>query len=224
VGYGLSQMRAQARCANGCSKMKKALLAGAAALLMATSQANADTSLSPTDPLIGEWCVKGSFYKRGSCKTSASDLDELMINRYGYRGNAESSCTFLEIKRMPGGIEAFLECHGDGGTYTHEKATFQIFGNRLKMRVTVIHTAELEFLKPFCFSIRETPAGYLNLRQGPGTNFKVKAKLIPFQNVRARFKTKEWTRITVLPDETLSGWVYSKYVEESNDEAYCTRK
>jgi hypothetical protein len=50
--------------------MKKTLLAGIAALLMATSAAHAaSVTLPKTDPLIGSWCLKqgssGGSYNRG---------------------------------------------------------------------------------------------------------------------------------------------------------------
>jgi hypothetical protein len=197
---------------------KKLLLAGVAALLMATS-AHADATLSPTDPLIGSWCdVKGSLYKRGP-------LCMFTIERDGYVGE-DYSCTFLEIKRIRNGVESFSECSSDALEYTYEKETFQIFGNRLKWQTITRHTVRVERLtasgateREVCISVQGAPAGYLNLRQGPGMNFKVKAKLTSLQHIKADVKTDEWTHITSVPgiDKNLRGWVYSKYVSGESE-------
>jgi hypothetical protein len=87
--------------------MKTTLLTSVAALFLATGTAHADITLSPTDPLIGGWCeVKNStLFKRGSC--------DFTIEQSGYSG-IEETCTFLEIKRIRNGIEAYSECSNDG--------------------------------------------------------------------------------------------------------------
>jgi hypothetical protein len=87
--------------------VKKLLLTSIAALFLATGTAHADALLSLTDPLIGNWCEphapedKGLFNRGPECDT--------VITRDGY-GGVEGSCTFLEIKRIRKGIEAFSKC------------------------------------------------------------------------------------------------------------------
>ena len=48
----------------------------------------------------------------------------------------------------------------------------------------------------FCVSVKETPTGFLNLREGPGMKFKVKAKLNIGDYLEANAQNKEWTRVT----------------------------
>ena len=82
--------------------------------------------------------------------------------------------------------------------------------------VAITHTAQgLE--ATFCVLVQDTPDGYLNLREGPGMNFKVKAKLVPHHDIlKANAKNKEWTRVTTgeTGSQEVSGWVYSKYVDK----------
>jgi len=68
----------------------------------------------------------------------------------------------------------------------------------------------------FCVSVKETPTGFLNLREGPGMKFKVKAKLNIGDYLEADAQNKEWTRVT---DKTggVSGWVYSRYIDKLSD-------
>jgi hypothetical protein len=179
-------------------------------LLWATS-ASADVTLPPTDPLIGSWCeVTGdaTFLKRGPCSTAT-------ISRNGYDGE-ESSCTFLEVKRIQNGIEAFSECKADsleGNTY--ERVTFQIFNNRLKIK----DIATRKGFETLCFVVNNPPDGYLNLRKGPGMGFKVKAKLNIYEHLQVNAKAGECTYTYNVAERKsaagqVSGWVYSKYLQE----------
>src|SRR6516225_7587566 len=60
------------------------------------------------------------------------------------------------------------------------------------------------------------PNGYLNVRQGPGMNFKPIAKLVSGQRILVDMQTDEWTHLMRICDEKedLDGWVYSKYVKD----------
>jgi hypothetical protein len=199
--------------------MRTLLLAGVAALSVLTaSAAHADATLSPTDPLIGSWCdVKDSkLLKRGTCDTT--------IDRTGY-GGVEDSCTFLEIKKIPNGIEAFSKCSADSldKPLYYEKVTFQIIDKFLKIetlkeytfKVTQIDTGDTH--DNMCVEVQPTPDGYLNLRQGPGMNFKVKAKLLSGQRILVDVQTAEWTHVRRICDEKedLEGWVYTKYIKDT---------
>jgi hypothetical protein len=196
----------------------KLLLAGVAALLMATSAAHADMTLPPTDPLIGGWCdVEGAtLFKRGSC--------DFTIEQSGYSG-VEETCIFFKIRRIRNGIEAFSECIGDSidNRFRYEKVTFRIIGGkRLKIdtiaarKVRTVDTGDADIT--FCLRVQPTPDGYLSLRQGPGMNFKVKAKLLPGQRILVDYQTDEWIHMRRVCDsaEQVSGWVYSKYVEKQD--------
>ena len=191
--------------------MKKLLLPGVAALFLATGT---DVTLSPTDPLIGGWCeVKNStLLKRGSC--------DFIIEQWSYSG-VEETCTFLEIKRIRNGIEAYSECSGDSlPNYQVVKATLQIFGNRLKYQELAKYSAKKQEQES-CVSVQPTPDGYLNLREGPGMRFKVKAKLNIGEHLVIDAKTEEWAHTTNVAERRssagkVSGWVYSKYVEEAS--------
>jgi hypothetical protein len=186
----------------------------AIALLMATSGAHADATLRPTDPLIGGWCEveHSALLKRGSC-------DNLVIEQSSYSG-VEETCAFLEIKRIRDGIEAHVECSNDGVlpyAYRFAKVTFQIVGNRLKSRELATHSA---IKQASCVTVQPTPDGYLNLRDGPGMTFKVKAKLIIGEHLEVDARTDEWTHTTNVAERRgdagkVSGWVYSKYVKET---------
>jgi hypothetical protein len=208
------ERKVRVNLSRGARIMKKVLLAGVTVLFLATGTAHADVTLSPTDPLIGGWCdVKNSkLFKRGSC--------DFIIEQSSFSG-VEETCTFLEIKRVRNGIEAYSECSNDGVLpydYRYVKATFQIFGSRLKYQELATHSAKKH--EASCVSVKPTPDGYLNLREGPGMGFKIKAKLTIGEHLVIDAKTDEWTHTTNVAERRssagmVSGWVYSKYVEEA---------
>jgi hypothetical protein len=195
----------------------KLLLAGTIALL--ASSARADVALSPTDPLIGNWCeIKGSttLLKRGpSCDT--------VISKDGY-GGVETSCTFLEIKRIPGGIEAFLKCSAESlnEPLWYERTKFQIVRNRLKIELVKEYKFKLKQIDTGdthdheCVEVQPTPDGFLNLRQGPGMNFKVIAKLLSYQRISVDKRTDKWTHVRAGcgDDAADEGWVYNEYISD----------
>jgi hypothetical protein len=202
--------------------MRGFLLAGVVALSMFTASiAHAiDKTLPPTDPLIGSWCSKKAdskkagytIYTRGPC------YDDLTISRDGYsrHGGTSAACEFLEVKRIPNGIEAHSECsYEEQVAYFFEKVTFQVFGNQLRERV-IASSGHIEMGETFCVSVKATPDGFLNLREGPGMKFRVKAKLNIGDHLEANAPYKEWTRVF---DKTngVSGWVYSRYIEKLSD-------
>jgi len=203
--------------------MKKLLLTIAVLPVFATSAAHAAVVLSPTDPLIGNWCEPhvpedhGMYYRGSEC--------DLVINREGFDG-VDTSCIFLEIKKIRNGVEAFSECTTDVGgnsiLYSYEKVTFQITGKRLQARFITMHKAETKRVdtgdthKTMCVEIKPTPDGFLNLRQGPGMKFKVTAKLLSGQRVMVDYQTDEWIHVRSgcsIPVDP-NGWVYRKYVSE----------
>src|SRR5262245_17324672 len=62
----------------------------------------------------------------------------------------------------------------------------------------------------YCIVVTKTSDGFLALREGPGTKFKMIAKLMPgfpllAENIRGNDK---WTHIWI---EATHGWVYTKY-------------
>jgi hypothetical protein len=197
----------------------RALITGVAALFLATGTAHAGVLLSPTDPLIGSWCeIKDSkLLKRGpKCDT--------IITKSGYNG-VEDSCAFVEIKRIPNGIEALSDCISEDvhlWGFHYENVRFQIIGKRLKIetlktysfKTTQIDTGDTH--RSMCVEVQPTPNGYLNVRQGPGMNFKPIAKLVPGQRILVDFQTDEWTHMRSICNEKgdLDGWVYTKYVTE----------
>ena len=198
--------------------MKKLLLTSIAALFLATGTAHADATLSPTHPLIGNWCeTEGStLLKRGpECDTA--------ITKNGY-GGVDSDCTFLEIKPIRNGIEASSRCSMDttDRALYYEHVRVQIVGKRLKFetltdytfKATQIETGDTH--RSMCVAVQPTPDGYLNVRQGPGMNFKPIAKLVPGQRISVDVQTDEWTHLTRICDEKedLDGWVYNKYVKD----------
>jgi SH3 domain-containing protein len=193
--------------------LKRLLLTGVAALLMATS-AHADVSLSPTDPLIGGWCETNNskLLKRGSCSS-------LVVEQSGYSGE-ENSCMFLEIKRIRNGIEAYSECSAESlvQNYYFETTVFQIVDKRLKVQDLTTYPAKKQ-KETSCVSVLPTPDGYLNLREGPGMEFKVKAKLTIGEYLKIDASSGEWIHtINAVERQSaagiVSGWVYSKYVKE----------
>jgi hypothetical protein len=194
----------------------RTLIVGIAALFLATGTAHADATLSPIDPLIGGWCEikNGTLLKRGPC-------DYVTIEQSGYYG-VETTCTFLEVKRIRNGIEALSECFSDSSppyNYRFEKVTLQILGNRLKYQAFVTHHSAKK-QEVSCVSVQPTPNGYLNLREGPRMGFKVRAKLNIGEHLEVDAKTDEWTHTTNVAERRsaagkVNGWVYSKYVKET---------
>src|SRR5262245_11645710 len=178
--------------------MKKLFLTGVAVLAVLTaSAAHADTTLSPTHPLIGNWCeTKDSklLRREAQCDT--------VITKDGY-GGVEDSCTFLEIKRIRNGIEAFSRCTADSldKPIYYENVRFQIIGKRLKFEILKKYnfkTARIDTRdthRSMCVVVQPTPDGYLNVRQGPGMNFEPIAKLVPGQRILVDVRTDEWTHL-----------------------------
>src|SRR5262249_28742074 len=136
----------------------------------------------------------------------------------------EDSCTFLEIKHIRNGIEALSTCSADSldKPLYYENVRVQIIGKRLKiailkeynLKTTQIDTRDTH--RSMCVEVQPTPDGYLNVRQGPGMNFKPIAKLVPGQRILVDMQTDEWTHLRRICDEKedLDGWVYNKYVKD----------
>jgi len=150
-------------------------------------------------------------------------VSDFVIDRTGYSG-VEDTCIFLEIKRVRDGIEAFSECTEDapnGIAYSYVRATFQIVGKRLKFQVTKTKTVHARLHDTGdvhdydCVEVKPTPDGVLNVRQGPGMDFKIKGKLLPGQRVKMNHYTSEWVHFKGVceSDEKLNGWVYGKYLD-----------
>jgi SH3 domain-containing protein len=156
------------------------------------------------------------MFKRGTCKEN-QEWERLTIVREGYEF-WEWGCTFLDVKRTPSGFEAYSEC-GFGESYSFEKVVFELADKQLKYRrISSGYDAEWPERQYDCAMVRdEVPAGYLNLREGPGMSFRVRAKLIPQRkNFKPGAETKggEWVRVTQ-ENGKLEGWVYKKYLEEA---------
>ena len=76
------------------------------------------------NPVRVDWAVAASYYKRGPC-------NDLLMSRDSYL-RSEIGCAFLEVKRIPNDIEAYLECTAEEYSYFFEKVRFQIFGKQLR--------------------------------------------------------------------------------------------
>ena len=60
--------------------------------------------------------------------------------------------------------------------------------------------------------IRQTSLGYLNVRQGPGTNFTKITQILPGEEYVLLEEDDDWIKLQ-LTDESV-GWVYSIYVDK----------
>src|SRR5262245_33256128 len=88
----------------------------------------------------------------------------------------------------------------------------------------------------FCVAVRKTPDGFLALREGPGTRFRVKAKLKPGELLVADTRScmddicdekNQWTFINYVPrlddkkeEHFTQGWVATKFTKPADR---CTR-
>ena len=87
----------------------------------------------------------------------------------------------------------------------------------------------------FCVTVKKTPDGFLALREGPGTRFRMKARLKPGELLYAGTEqcvhgicdeTGQWTWIEGVPrlergkEQFTQGWVASKF---TTHDARCTR-
>lgn len=63
--------------------------------------------------------------------------------------------------------------------------------------------------------IKDTPTGWLNAREGPGTDFPKIGKVYP-QKIYILLEEKdEWYKIKI--DETAEGWIFSRYADKINN-------
>ena len=93
-------------------------------------------------------------------------------------------------------------------------------GNWLRVRLTdgKIGWASEKFLYTYTaldgdtLKVLQTPDGYLNLREGPGTEHAVKQRIYPGQFVSLQWREGNWLRVQTVADRTL-GWVHSRYIE-----------
>src|SRR5262245_429453 len=203
--------------------MKKILLAGIAAL--AVSAAHADDVLPKNDPLSGNWCrvkdgvwtMSDVYERKSECSSSAGDA--LVIGQGGYHGD-EVSCAFYEVKRLPtkDGYSASSEC-GEEHVSRNSKTEFRVVNGKLHFRE--VAAIEYDWSEPSCARVSdklpvEPDGSYLNLRVGPGTEFKVKVKLPAGTdlNIDAVSQDGKWkhVRSAVIKGEIYSGWVREKFV------------
>jgi SH3-like domain-containing protein len=64
----------------------------------------------------------------------------------------------------------------------------------------------------FCIVVTKTPDGFLALREGPGTQFKMMAKLKPGYPLDADAGDAKWTRVWIADGRY--AWVYTKYTRQ----------
>jgi hypothetical protein len=78
-----------------------------------------------------------------------------------------------------------------------------------------------------CAVVLNTPDGFLALREGPGTQFRMKDKLRPSQTVvitgedcfwhrHGNVTCNKWVKVFVGDKTPTSGWVRSKYIQPVN--------
>lgn len=60
--------------------------------------------------------------------------------------------------------------------------------------ITCAHATE-----DYCVTVRNTPDGFLALREGPGTHYKVKARLRPGELLVGDSLGDDWTHIAYVP-------------------------
>jgi hypothetical protein len=190
--------------------MKTRILTAAFALLWWSWPAHAD-SLPPTDPLVGAWCRQGNIYKRGACSVD----DRLVIHQDGYWGH-EYSCDFVEVTKVGDSYETLAECSGEG-EYRFLHSTFQLSRKTLRQTITFA-SKRIPEQEQSCHLVGDTPDGFLNLRTGPGMRYKSKIKLVPSDVVKIDAANGEWSHVSVprlrANYKSVSGWVYSKYIEK----------
>jgi len=205
--------------------MKTLLLAGIATLFLATGAAQADTLPSK---MLGRWCQMGApegrqVYERGPCSPNSARID---LKQNSYEGQSSEDgegygCDFKKIKRLPNGSYFIrAECGGEGILET-EDMVFELVENQLEIIPTTIR---------FCVAPIEPPPevvqdpeynrdAWLALREGPGTRFKIIAKL-GWDYLEADIVKGEWTHISNATNKTsaaekiVQGWVRSKYVKK----------
>jgi hypothetical protein len=66
----------------------------------------------------------------------------------------------------------------------------------------------------FCIVVTESPDGFVALREGPGTQFKIIAKLKPGFPLDADTagQPSKWTRVWIAARR--SAWIYTKYTRQ----------
>src|SRR5262249_43544740 len=117
---------------------------------------------------------------------------------------------FTSIKKISNGIDALMLCNDDNGS-SFERWTFQIINGRLHAKTIVAKETTPDKDASGCVQVKTTPNGYLNLREGPGMAFKVKAKLVYTTMLRVDVKNDEWTHVAGVVEGSwveTDGWVY----------------
>ena len=82
-------------------------------------------------------------------------------------------------------------------------------------------TGAVRATEDFCLTVTKTPDGFLALREGPGTQFKMIAKIFPGypldadtgggSNRNVGPGKRQWTRVWIAARK--SAWVYNKYTQ-----------
>ena len=62
--------------------------------------------------------------------------------------------------------------------------------------------------------IKETPTGWLNVRQGPGTDYEIMLKVNVGEEFLLMKEEDDWYKIKI--DEGLEGWVFGDYYRLSD--------
>lgn len=60
--------------------------------------------------------------------------------------------------------------------------------------------------------IQNTPTGWLNVREGPGTNYPIITKVYPGENYALLDESGEWVKIDL--DGKNNGWVFGRYIKK----------
>ena len=103
-----------------------------------------------------------------------------------------------------------------------------IYKNKQKEKLNEAKKAALEFEVPIVdeviieevieskptIVITDTPTGFLNIRQGPGTSFEIIEKVYPEDEFVFTEVSGDWYRIEL--STTTAGWAFSDYVDEIN--------
>lgn len=98
------------------------------------------------------------------------------------------------------------------GNPLEEKVTPEIIVPEPEPEPVATSTPAVEAKKSFV-EILETPTGFLNVREGPGTNFKKVGQIKPGEAYELLSTNAEKTWYQIKISETLSGWIINQYAK-----------
>jgi len=196
--------------------------------LLIGGAARGEVTLARDSTLVGNWCaikldtkkLNSGWFKRGECGKDDGDEKRLSISRRGFE-YLKLGCQFIDKKPLENGIEVLAECSvGDDYQFTRFAVEFITKDQIQTWILKTIYQATPIWEKATCFTVKkDVPLGYLNLREGPGMEFKVRDKLAPRQDqLAAMVQTKDgkWARVIRENGDkvAMEGWVYQDFLDE----------